>query len=86
MKAGTIIKVGDEYFKLIRREVAPMHEEDRGLWLAWKVRWEGNHFGCHDDDDWLLSDDGEVVAREVGWDRKRFVPGDWGFDKYMVWR
>ena len=87
LRAGIVIKIGNEYYKLIRKDSGFLHPEDRGLWLAWKVRWDEDHFGGHDDDDWMITEDGkEIIAREVGWDRKRFKPGDWGYSNYMIWR
>ena len=73
-------------YHLLGRDSGFLHPEDKGLWHGIRVakNARGDWYPC-DDDDWMLSDDLQIVAREVGWDRKRFTPDDWGFDKYMIW-
>ena len=85
IQPGTVIRIGDEHFRIRYRDRGFPHKEDRGLWRCDLVRWDGDHWGFHDDDDWMISNEGTVVAREVGWDLKRFKPGDWGYDRYMKW-
>ena len=72
MKESTVIKAKDDrYYRIRYRDNGFPHPEDRGLWRSDKVTWEDDHWGVHDDDDYLLTDEGEVVAREVGWDLRR---------------
>ena len=72
MRPNTVIKAQDGQFYRIRyRDSGFPHREDRGLWRALRVTWDGDHFGVHDDDDYVLTDDGEVVAREIGWELRR---------------
>lgn len=72
MKDNTVIKAKDGNFYRIRyRDSGFVHAEDKGLWRALRVTWDGDHFGIHDDDDYLLTDQGEVVAREIGWGLRR---------------
>ena len=73
MKSGEVIKIGGEYYRLMYRDPGELRPEDKDLWRALKVTWDGDHFGIHDDDDWLISDDGTVVAREVGWGLRREI-------------
>ena len=72
MKEGTVIKAKDgHYYRIRYRETGCYHAEDAGLWRCLRVTWDGDHFGIHDDDDYMLTDDGQVVAREIGWCLRR---------------
>ena len=72
MKEGTVIKGADgNYYRIQYRDSGFPHKEDKGLWRCLLVEWDGDHFGVHDDDDYLLTEDGQVVAREIGWDLRR---------------
>ena len=71
MKENTVIKAADGRFYRIRYKDSGLRPEDRGLWRALHVEWDGDHWGIHDDDDYLLTDTGDVVAREVGWGLRR---------------
>ena len=68
-----IIKIDGEYYRIRYRDSGFVHKEDLGLWRADKVTWDGDHWGYHDDDDWLIDDDGRVVAREIGWGLRRVI-------------
>ena len=70
-KAGTVIRIGGEFYRLLYRDPGILRPEDRGLWRALKVEWDGDHWGIHDDDDYLLSENGKVVAKEIGWGLRR---------------
>lgn len=71
MRAGSVIRIEGEYYRLRYRDSGFTHKEDKGLWRADKVTWDRDHWGIHDDDDYLLSDDGKVIARETGWNLRR---------------
>ena len=72
MKEGTVIKAKDGcYYRILRKDSGFVHKEDLGLWRALRVTWDGDHFGIHDDDDYMLTDQGEVIAREIGWGLRR---------------
>ncbi len=71
MKAGSVIKISVDYYRLLYQDQGTLRPEDRGLWRALKVEWDGDHWGIHDDDDYLITDDRAVVAREVGWSLRR---------------
>lgn len=85
MKARTVIKIGEEYFLLRYVDTGFCHKEDKGLWRASKVTWDPKQgeFKHHDDDDWMISPEGQIMAREVGWDLKRFKPTDWGYKNFI---
>ena len=84
MKPNTVIRIGSQYYRLRYKDTGFPHPDDKGLWRALKVEWDPvkGEFGCHDDDDWMISEDKLVIAREVGWDCRRFKPTDWGFKNY----
>ena len=71
MRENTVIRLGGHHYRIRSRDSGFPHKEDRGLWRADRVTWDGDHWGYHDDDDYLITDDGEVVAREIGWDLRR---------------
>lgn len=71
MRNGDVIRIDGEYYRLMYRDPGVLRPEDKGLWRALHVTWDGDRFGIHDDDDYLLSDDRRVVARETGWDLRR---------------
>lgn len=70
-KAGTVIRINGEFYRLLYRDPGILRPEDKGLWRALHVTWDGDHWGIHDDDDYLLSENGKVVAKEIGWGLKR---------------
>ena len=65
-------KDGNHYMLLGQDSGFP-HPEDKGLWQAYKVDWDWKRgeWEYNDDDIWMLSDKYEVIAREIGWDRRR---------------
>ena len=67
MSSERVIRIEGEFYRLLYRDPGILRPEDKGLWRALHVTWDGDHFGIHDDDDYLLSDDRKVVARETGW-------------------
>ena len=72
MSSERVIRIEGEYYRLQYRDPGILRPEDAGLWRALKVEWDGDHFGIHDDDDYLIDADARcVVAREVGWDLRR---------------
>ena len=71
MSSERVIRIEGEFYRLLYRDPGTLRPEDRGLWRALKVTWDRDHWGFHDDDDYLLSDDGKVIAREIGWDLRR---------------
>ncbi len=71
MRSGDVVRIGGEFYRLCYRDPGTLRPEDKDLWRAWKVTWDGDHFGIHDDDDYLLSDDGKVIARETVWNLRR---------------
>ena len=72
MKENTVVKAKDGcYYKVRYRDSGFVHKEDKGLWRCLKVDWDGDHFGTHDDDDWMLDNEGNVLAHEIGWDLRR---------------
>jgi hypothetical protein len=70
MKNNNIVKIGSEYYRLLYKDKGILRPEDKGLWRALHVIWDGDHFGIHDDDDYLLSENG-IVAKEIGWGLRR---------------
>lgn len=71
MKGRVIIGADGLFYRLRCRDRGFPHPEDRGLWRADRVTWDGDHWGFHDDDDWMLTDDGRIIAREAGWELRR---------------
>ena len=70
-RSDTVIRINVEFYRLRYRDPGTFRPEDRGLWRADKVTWDKDHWGYHDDDDYLITDDRRVVAREIGWDLRR---------------
>ena len=72
MTEGRVIEINGSYYRVRYRDPGFTHSEDDGLWRCHKVAldWNGNWYCC-DDDDYLITDDGQIVAREVGWDLRR---------------
>lgn len=69
-----VIKAKDgNYYTLLAKDKGFPHKEDEGLWQAYKVDWstKTGEWQYNDDYVWMLSDDLKVVAREIGWDRRR---------------
>ena len=71
MRNGDVVRIDGEFYRAMYLDPGILRPEDKGLWRALHVTWDGDHWGIHDDDDYLLSDDRKVVAREVGWDLRR---------------
>lgn len=71
MRSGDVVRIDGEFYRAMYRDPGVLRPEDKGLWRALHVTWDGDHFGIHDDDDYLLSDDRKVVAKEVGWNLRR---------------
>lgn len=68
MSSERVIRIEGEFYRLLYRDPGILRPEDKGLWRALKVEWDGDHFGIHDDDDYLIDADRCcVVVREVGW-------------------
>ena len=68
-----IVQIGDAYYRLRYRDPGILRPEDKGLWRAVRVDRStitGEWFAC-DDDDYLITDDRRVVAREIGWDLRK---------------
>lgn len=68
-----IIEIDGKHYRLRYRDPGILRPEDKGLWRADMVDQSiitGDWFPC-DDDDYLITDDRRVVAREVGWDLRR---------------
>lgn len=83
-----VVKAKDGNHYILRyKDSGFVHKEDEELWRCIRVDWnpKRDEWAINDDDDWMLNDDLEIIAREVGWDLRRFVPTDWGFDNYMKW-
>ncbi len=69
-----VIWIEGEFYRLRYIDSGVLRPEDRDLWRCLKVTWDGDHFGVHDDDDWLIDmENRKVVARETGWDLRREV-------------
>jgi len=67
-----IVKIGTEYYDLLHRDSGFPHPEDRGLWRAVKVKLnESGHWYCCDDDDYMITDEMQIIAIEVGWRLER---------------
>lgn len=68
---NSVIKLGGRHYRIHYKDKGFLRPEDKGLWRALHVEWDKDHWGIHDDDDYLITDLGEVVAREIGWDLRR---------------
>lgn len=74
MREDTVIKGADgHHYKIRFQSRGLIHPEDNGLWWADRVVWNRKlgYWMHHDDDVYVLTDSGEVVAREIGWDLRR---------------
>lgn len=68
-----IIEIEGKHYHLRYRDPGFLRPEDKGLWRATRVersRITGDWYPC-DDDDYLITNDWRVVAREIGWDLRR---------------
>ena len=67
-----IIEIDGKHYRLRYRDPGILRPEDRDLWRAEMVAQDpiGFWYVC-DDDDYLITDDRRVVAREIGWDLRR---------------
>ena len=72
MRRG-VYKIDGEYYRIRRLDKGILTPENRGLWRASKVVWNGKEFSFVDDDDYLIDDDRRIVAKEVGWCLRREV-------------
>ena len=70
MRRG-VYKIDGEYYRIRRLDKGILTPENRGLWRASKVVWNGTEFSFIDDDDYLIDDDRRIVAKEVGWTLRR---------------
>ena len=72
MKEKDIIVIDGKHYRLSYRDPGILRPEDKGLWRGNMVEqdWNGWWTVC-EDDDYLITDDGRIVAREVGWDLRR---------------
>ena len=74
MKDCTVIKAKDGCYYLIRyQSKGEIHPEDKGLWIADHVEWDwkSGSWMYNDDDVYVLTDEGDVVVREIGWNLRR---------------
>lgn len=69
MEQNDIILIDGKYYKLRYRHEGCSDKDDEGLWRALHV--DEHDWGIHDDDDYMISDDGRVIAVEIGWDLRR---------------
>ena len=67
-----IIRIVDSYYRARYKDPGVLRPEDKGLIRCHKVKqdWNGEWFCC-DDDDYLVDENGKIVARETGWDLRR---------------
>ena len=63
-----IKKINGEYYDFRCKDSGFPHAEDKGLWRASKVKLDnkGHWFVC-DDNDYIITDDMRIVAKETGW-------------------
>ena len=71
MRSGDVVRLDGTYYRAMYQDPGILRPENRGLWRALHVTWDGDHWSVHDDDDYLLSDDRKVVAKEIGWGLRR---------------
>lgn len=71
IRNDSVIILNGEFYRLLYLDPGILRPEDKGLWRALHVTWDGDHWGVHDDDDYLLSENGKVVAKEIGWGLRR---------------
>ena len=68
-----IIEIEGKFYRIRYRDPGILRPEDKGLWRADRVdrsTINGEWYVC-DDDDFLIDDNGKVVAREIGWELRR---------------
>ena len=68
-----IVEIEGKHYRLRYRDNGFPHPEDKGLWRAYMIDRStitGDWFPC-DDDDYMITDDLQIVAREIGWDLRR---------------
>lgn len=60
-----IIQIGADYYRVRGIDPGILRPEDKGLRRCHKVKqdWNGNWYCC-DDDDYLVDDEGKIVAKE----------------------
>lgn len=69
-----IIEIDGNFYRIRYRDSGVLRPEDKGLWRAEQVEQDWNGFwSCCDDDDYLINDEGQIVAREIGWGLRREV-------------
>lgn len=68
-----IIAINGNHYRLRYRDPGTLRPEDKGLWRADRVEWDRKAGRWHhvDDDDYLISDDRRIIARESGWELRR---------------
>lgn len=71
VRSDAVYLIDGSFYRILYRDPGILRPEDAGLWRALHVIWDGDHWGIHDDDDYLITDDWRVVAREIGWDLRR---------------
>lgn len=74
MREDTVIKGKDgHHYKIRFQSKGLIHPEDNGLWWADRVTWNWKlgYWMHHDDDVYILTDEGQVIAREIGWNLRR---------------
>ena len=73
IRNGSVLLIDGSWYRARYQDPGILRPEDRGLWRCDKVKRDRNGFWyCCDDDDYLIDDDGRIVARETGWDLRRF--------------
>lgn len=71
MRENGVYKIGSEYYRVRYQDSGVHHAEDRGLYRADRVAWTGTAWRIVDDDDYLISGDRRIIARESGWELRR---------------
>lgn len=68
-----VVKAKDgNHYLLLEKDPGFPHPEDKGLWRAYRTEWNSRgEWEFNNDDVWMLTDDYKVVAREIGWGRRR---------------
>ena len=65
---GKIVNIDGYFYKIRALDSGFFHSEDKGLWRAHRVRQDWNGFwSCDEDDDFMIDQDMNIVARETGW-------------------
>ena len=73
MRPNTVVIIAGAYYKIRSCDSGFQHPEDKGLWRAGLVEWERRlcYWNPVDDYDYMISDDGRIMARESGWNLQR---------------